>query len=502
MEEARRPVITCSQFGGEKRIVQAASFSINCGSYPNLTIDHHKDIDAQSRAVYLMDENIFESLGTQQTAAFNSGFQNINTQITVDTGKKGGAKLDFTGISLGSSYSFSSVNVSNRGQAMPEWCKMDMLNFSIYTGADCDIDRAVEEFNDIPSIILYVINELTTNIANKMQQAYSAEKWKGTDVPDTFASIHRNNLEVVGYFKKVIENSRESFGWSNLQQILSASGPSNTDVTKTELNSRVTAAVTQVLVGSRGGSFLGTLNLLASQFQCVYVPGLYDPGKLVNMAFLIGSPSQTLKAESIINMALDPGSPGGLAPVGYVLVMGCTNTDTDLGTPPVMAAPKENRDKNGVPSTIYIPDWFPSLVKFYAYDSSELEQAETKLGELSADIATAEQEVNQVEKKASDQIAAATGIAKAWALCYYAWTTLARSVATMTVPGTFEFEIGKRYDVQAADGSTIFTGFLSGYNTIIETGSGALTNLHFSHIMCPGFQLPGTDEMKEVGLIS
>lgn len=496
MKQARKPEVKVESWGGKKRIIQEISYMAACSSWPSLSATHHVNSDAQDGAVRITAEEMFKSLGEQQKKAFD-GAGNADTQVSIDVDDQdmGGSTLEFKGIALGDTYDFSAHNVSVRGAAMPEWALMDMLNYSIYGDFDSDTNKVIESSSSVIEIIQATEQRLMTEAWSKAQEKLSQDKGEGAkQTLQNATKIHQRNQKVRQYFKQVISNSQETFGWSSLDKLFKDRNQ------RTILNRSIANVVMRVLVGGRGG-FLATLNSLANQFQCIYVPGKdpTDPGKLVNMGYLVAAEPETLEIKTLASASLRAGSPAGLLPIGYVHVLSPINGNTNVRYPYTGASvPKENLSKGGAEDRVEAPDWAaqPGIDAFAKEKTTQYAKAEKP---ESASITKTEQAVQRTEKDLEKWGTSVQSVAAAWGLCHYAWTSLAHCTAALSVPGTFKPELGKRYKVQQ-EGKELFTGFLYSISTTVSAES-CLTSLNFSHIMATGFSLPGTQEMKEANLV-
>lgn len=493
----RRPSIKLNSWGGEQRIAQEVTFSIACSTYPNIQLIHHKNQEAAQSATNLTAKELFSSLGKQQAAAF-AGIMEANSELTIDTGGTSNNTLTFKGITLGDTYSFTARSVSISGSALPEYAVMEVLDYSIYGDVSNSLHDEVLTANSILEIIKKVEENLFKSW-KKVKETLLAGSPNSAVVQavNNMESIHNRNSTVRKYFLQILENSKETFGWDNINNIVK-----NEKQARDNLTTSIYNKVAAVLKGSIG-SFLSTLSALASQFQAVYIPGVNDPGKLVNMMHLILDEPEKFKPEAILSANMQTNASTGFMPLGTVTVK--TNPDVSLhsGANISITVPESNVSKGGKTMSIQAPVWFPSSMNSYLTNENDFKTMQTdpiqkKMSALVDYAVNACKLVFTKDKKTSES---RCSVAKAWGLCYYAWSVLAGCVANITIPGTFGLTLGKRYTILSERGEELFTGFLHRQETSISTTSGCLTFLQFSHIMTPEFTLPGYDEVKEAGIV-
>lgn len=492
MDKARKPVVQVKSWGGQQRIPEDATFQISCSAFPALSVTHHTNTEAQNSAVELTAAQLFQDLGKQQKKAF-AGAGEVDTEVTINT-DDGKRTLNFKGIALGDTYSFSSTQVSIRGSAMPEWAMMDALNYSIYTKLSVDTNKKLTDAKSLLDVITITEARLIEGWSEVLLELSRDTSAGASAKKEQTEKIHQRNQKYRSVFLKIIKNSEKTIGWSSLDKFFKGDSKA-----AEALNQGIANAVMRILVGGKG-SFLNTLNHLASQFQCIYIPGTEpgDPGKLVNMAYLVAAEPEPLELELLAGCSMQAGNPAGLLPVGYVFVHGEKNVDLNVKYPFLgISVPKEAMSLGGSVDVISAPDWLISNeVDIFKPDDIQpvIENEPT-----SASVKAAKSVEKTIKTATEDVGYCVSSVAAAWGLCHYAWVSLAHCKASLTVPCTFRYEIGKRYVVKC-EGKELFTGFLSGYSSSISAGS-CLTSLSFSHIMATGFSLPGTSEMKEAKLV-
>lgn len=492
MSEHRKPVVEVQQWGGKQRIVEAATYQIMCASYPSITVKHHTNTEAQQEAVEMTAAQLFEDLGEQQTKAFK-GNSETDTEMSIDPDD--GSRLEFKGIATGDRYSFSSTAVHITGSAVPDWALVDMLNYSIYTDLSVDIREGEKGASSLIELIKRTEKRLIDGwpkVKEKLEQNKSENPYSPIELKAR-EKIHERNQKVRDIFLQILDNSVDTIGWSSLDKFFKR------PVQGEQVQNGIARTTMRALVGS-GGTFLNALQQLANQFQCIYVPSMEpgNPGKLVNMAYLVAAEPEELEVDTLVGASMSAGNPAGILPVGYTFVRSDVNADVHCPNPFLgIAVPKEALDLGGACDMIQLPNWAPNNTTdfFKEEDIKKISESEPQ----SASINAAREPIEEEEATKEELGYSIHSIAAAYGLCHYAWVSLAHCRASLTVPCTFRYEIGKRYKVMN-EGKELFTGYLMGFTSGISTGS-CLTELAFSHIMATGFSLPGTSEMKEAKLV-
>lgn len=494
--EARKPYVKVKKWGGEPRIADNVTVSIATGSYPSINAQHHKNTDVSSGAQKVTAEELFSALGKQQTAAFK-GAGDVNTEVEVfcDDGQP---PATFKGMAGGDSYSFSASAVAISGTALPEWTMIDTLNYSIYTEADTpapDIHLSADPDKDnILDIIKAAEQSLIDNWSTVTDRIKKAIE-DGVTFPyelEAKTAIHNRNMKYRGYFLQLLENSKQTFGWSSLTKLMENKNA------KEQINITIREAAMAQLTGSVG-NFLSVISAIAGQFQCVYVPEYSSPGKLINMAYLVASNPEDLTINCLTGCSMYASNPDGVLPIGYVFVKCPDSNDGHMSYQfKGVGMPKATRTMGGAVMEVNIPDWCNTVglaVDFRSMTVREFEEGTT----TDASLEQIEVDLSDTAEEDAQEKYAVGNVAKAWGLCAYAWSALVNCRATLNVPATLKYTIGKRYKVKLGE-SELFTGFLDSCSTTINSEN-CLTTLEFSHIMASGFELPGTDEMKENGLV-
>lgn len=495
MNQVSRPTIEIKKWGGESRVGVMARYTASCGTYPTLTVDHVDDIDASEKAAKTSAPQIMQAIGKQQEAAFK-GKTTPDVEVEIDAGTtdeflpSGAEKeLKFLGYALGDSYNYNASRAVRSGSAAPQYVEMDALNYTIYTREDKDLNDFDNPPNTIPEIILYVEKILRSSFKAVMEK--SIESKQDEKALETMRKIHERNEKLAHYFQQLINDSSDTIGWKKMMQ-----GFATEDRGK-NLQSNIAAQVRSVLLAP-AGNFLSTIATLASLFQCIYVPDYKGkaPGKLVNRAFLIAGEATELKVKPVA-LGAEASNTAGILPVSHVYVKApmCSDQNAFQHNGGINC-PTKGPDVGGTAIQIGGPSWW--------FTDLRVGEEELYMKMAQGGTTGAIKEVKEEQKDTADQIEEDkkqnVTVLQAWGLCHYAWVSLSMCGADIMIPACFGPEIGKRYKVSTEEGE-LFTGFLRATSTTLSPDSSCLTRLSFSHIICPGFNLPGVDEVEAIGMV-
>ena len=495
MDKVSRPTIEVKKWGGEERVGVEALYQAACGYYPSLELVHVDNIDAAEKVVKMTAPQIMQAIGKQQDVSFK-GKTEPDVDVKLDAGTNdeylptnADKTLDFAGYAIGDSYNYNTARVSRSGQASPQFVEMDALNYTIYTQEVKDMAKFDKLPNTIPEIILDVEAKLRASFENIKSESNKSRQDK--KALETMSKIHERNEKIVHYFQKLVTDSKETIGWKKATEWF---GVSDRGVA---LKRRIAEQVRNVLLAP-SGNFLSTLVNLATLFQCIYVPDskAKDPGKLVNRAFLVAGEAEELKVKPVA-VNVEASNAAGIMPVSHVYVKQpmCHDPNAYQHNGGVNC-PTKGPDVGGTAIQIPGPPWWFTDLKVGEEESYRKKEKGGDTGEI--------KEVKEEQTKTAEQIKEDKKqditVSQAWGLCHYAWSALSMCGAEVIVPACFGPTVGKRYRVVTESGE-LFTGFLRATKTTLSPDSSCLTRLSFSHIICPGFNLPGVDEIEAIGMV-
>jgi len=456
---------------------------------------------ADSGAIETKSTSILQRLGQQQTASFEGKVSpDASAHLYADE-QDPSDKLEFEGFACCDTFGVSPGQISSSGTAAVKWTEIEALNYGIYSPEDtntADYTSGVEgsSFLEIIKNIEKKLYESWTN------EVYEAKKNTDKNQAEVQKKIHKRNGQIRQHFLDILEASKDTIGWPKINQYLAWDSRQDSSLPAQSLRDSIARTVCGYLQNG-GGSFLGSLLQIGELFQCIFVPSTDSdmPGKFVNKALAVGGPAETLKLD-IISVSGRAASSFGLLPVSHVFLKPPEAKSTVVyARANGVCAPKEAADKGGAQIEAPIPPWWMTALQTGDIQEMEKAQNNAALRKATPILGKVFPKLEQITKAAKAQIPIEFDVGYMWAMVVYAWSVLAGSTASVQVPGTFKIEPGKRYKVQNSKGEEMFTGFLTGFSTSISPGN-CLTNLVFSHIMFPGFKLPGEDELKSAGILS
>lgn len=507
-ERAIKPSVLVTEWGifksGEITPTNA-SYTCQLNSPPSISLGYSVTPEtADNAAIETKSTSVLQRLGQQQVASFEGkkvtdayAILRADEQDAVDS-------LYFYGFACCDTFGVSAGSINTSGTAAVQWTEIEALNYSIYSIEEKNTDKYSSgiEGESFVDIILNLEKQLYESWTDEV---YTVKKKDDERQAELQKKVHERNGELRHYFQAILKDSKTSIGWPKINRYLTIDTRKGGDKTKPagrSLRESIAAAVCKILQNG-GGSFLGQLLQIGELFQCVFVPSIISqvPGKFVNKATAVGGKAESLTLD-IINFSGRAASSFGLLPVSHVYIKPPPPNNTMVyAREKGICAPKEAAAKGGAQIELPPPPWwFPSINTITDAVLSDAAKSPKK-GKRKTMVTDVYPEVEANIKSTKEQTDMEFDVGYMWAMIGYAWSVLAGSTATISVPGTFKIEPGKRYEVKNSKGDSMFTGFLTGFSTSISPGS-CLTNLVFSHIMFPGFKLPGADELKAAGILS
>lgn len=506
-ERAVKPSVSVNEWGifkGGEITPTNATYTCQLNSPPSMSLGYSVTPEtADNAAIETKSTSVLERLGQQQVKSFE-GKKVTDAYAVLSADEQDPSDgLYFDGFACCDTFGVSAGSISTSGTAAVKWTEIEALNYSIYSIAE---ENTAQYSSGIEgeSFVDIILN-LEKKLYESWADIYAKKKPENEQQFELKKKIHERNGELRHYFQTILRDSKQSIGWPKINRYLSIDTRKGGDKLKPagrSLRESIATAVCKILqTGS--GSFLGQLLQIGELFQCIFVPTIISqvPGKFINKATAVGGKAEPLELD-IINFSGRAASSFGLLPVSHVFLEPPPpdNTmvyDREKG----ICAPKEAAAKGGAQIKLPLPPWwFPAINTITDIMLKDATKSPTK-GKRKTMVADIYSEVEANIKSTKEQTDMEFDVGYMWAMIGYAWSVLAGSTATISVPGTFKIEPGKRYEVKNSNGDSMFTGFLTGFSTSIAPGS-CLTNLVFSHIMFPGFKLPGADELKAAGILS
>lgn len=506
-QSAIRPRVSVDQWGifSKGEITPTGfSYSRQLNAPPSASLSYSiVTQDAKNSAIRTSASSILPMLGKQQTSVFEG---KTHADASVGVTITDSDYYQFHGFACGDSFGVQAESITSSGTAAIAWTEMEALNYSIYAPdpKNTKVFSSGVKGNNFLEIIKSVEEKLFKAWSD---DTYEAKKALNKHQAELDKKVHARNEKLRDYFLRILDASTDTIGWTRINTYLAADtvdvGDNGAKLPGQSLRESIAELVCGILQNG-GGSFFGQVLQIGELFQWIFVPSdsHSHPGKYVNKAYAVGGSPEDLTVEAI-NFSGKTSNIFGLLPVSHVYIKPPAPKDTQRFAKAVgVCAPKEAAEKGGTQIEAPSPRWwFPATSSGDAAIIMKVLAESAPEGEFKAMGPDLYQDASGNKDATAAQIPMEFDIGYMWAMLTYAWGALAASTAAIAVPGTFNIEPGKRYKVKSAKGEELFTGFLTGFSTSVSTSS-CLTNLVFSHIMFPGFKLPGEEELKAAGIIS
>lgn len=511
VSQAYKPLIKIEQWGGEGGVAAtSSSFSAAIGKPVSITLDLIlTDTKAESEAKEVTSDAILQRLAKNQIAAFE-GKTSPDTIITLKEDDEGGisdpqngrAEFKFNGYSLENALSVSPSNISITGSALIEWADIEHLNYSIYPmGMVLGQNTEATGLKVEGDTIVDIIKNVETKLRERWPLILKSIEASNPQQAMIWSKIHARNTILVPRFHEILQQSAQTMGWTKVQQWIK-----DTKGGSMRVKNSMIIAVMKILTTS-SGSFLGTLNRLADLFQCILVPGMDDKieqsARFVNKAYAVAAPPEELPLD-LLQFNAAAGLPDGLLPVTSFMMQPVASQNTEsvgISVKNLVLVPQEAASKGGAIAKAPHPEWW-----FDSSNPAEIKEATRAMNkgitEDTASLKPTQAEQQKIVQAVEKDEKTTYDVAKAWALCHYAWVSLGKSQVAVTVSGMFKYAPGKRYRICVKNtGVFLFTGFLSAVTTNVSVKGGCNSQLQFTHVTFPGFELPGKAEIEAAGLL-
>lgn len=475
------------QIAGEKRYASSihAHIAIGDAGWPFVEVTSHERTEAYTSSIKLTPRQIARTLSSRQNKIFedrNSPDFRLNASVSPGNSITYG-DFSFRGFTCGPSVSISVNNVTFGDRAVPEYAKIDRLSYACYSPR--------------PSVVLAegkpVLREkkklvpFIQGCAEELVKSY--EELELDDEPAIQASVmarqdqHKANQDIQHYFFELLKESDENLGWEDAINALAKDEFSG----DTKLRERVMSCLMM-----KSGSFRSTIDALAALFQCVYVPGWEEIGRLVPLKELLSERGAKTMKIAITNISGFVGPANSLYPISYVAV---TPNNAKPGillaeaVHPFFVAPEDNVGRGGTQIQDPGPQWIDA-------DVCDLENAKDGASKRKANASTKKAKEGPKKKKDKEKDLAKTlaDIYITWADNLYRYNVLAESQISITTPILFDSEIGQRYNVVDVNGGgRLFSGILVSIDHYIVAGTSpqAYTTLKFGWVIMTGASIPG-----------
>lgn len=478
--------LTCplGNVSSDKVVVNA---SINAHTTVTFTAFSGQEASTSSSRVFGKDAAAL--MGKAQTVGFSRRTKS-DTTISLDDG--GGNTMDFKGYLVSPTFFMDTRSINPAFAAVAESAILGSLRLDCYvtpvvTPDDQPLVNAWQSLEQmsIENNLADRLASLTRNMIDVWKSIYPAPDSVSTKLASEIDTI--NHAGPLKQWYKVLANSRKTMNpeWMGIVA---------------ESTESLSPGFNQGLLDLlRGASrdFQEIINTLCEEFQLMFVPGLGSAaGHFIQMKDVLGKASKNLvlPANSVL---LNGNVNHDLLPVQQVLMRGIPTPATlqvidaqDMqalgGGYLVGGFPTSIRSASGDIPIIPMPAFMASLVAV-ASTNGDGESPPT-----AATISRNFTRMNELAVRYANRLADkfVTDYCKA----VYIDMAIGSTSTSISIPADLTLWPGERYSVQAADGSELFSGFLHGVQHTFSKNQGvgsAMTMCNFTHIMFPGFKLPG-----------
>lgn len=460
----------------------------------DVTVDYsaYSGKQAAEGANRVMDSEIAATMGRAQQASFATR-TSADSGLTINDGA--GGTLEIEGFLTGPSYTLHRGNVRPTLRISGSGALLEHLKLDIYVG------RLGDEGGEEDSQPLQGAAEQATgdnladrlrSLTEKMIRVWEANRQLENDPASSALMDNRHSLNNQGplaLWYRLLSNST-----GNLEDLPWLDKLSRSEAYNAQFNERVLS-----IMRSKALGFSQVMASLAAGFQLFSIPGRDGSvGELRLLRDQVQGEEKTLRLSSSALM-LNGAQPQGLFPVKQVIMRGVASnpfhpTDRDaapavgnhdgqiLGAFPTGAA-VAGGDVLMVEPPFHMADVLPIF-------DTRPPRATSK--EDPAKLSSSLQRIGTLVNQFQDEVVRA--MVEDYCRTVYIDRSLGGTGASYSVPLDLSLWPGDRYRVTAADGSVLFTGFLAGVDHTLARNSGggeASTNLTFTHMMFPGFNLPG-----------
>lgn len=407
----------------------------------------------------------------------------------------GGGELNLRGYLSGPSYAMDRSSITPAFTFLSEMAAMASLRLEVYTAISSRKAGDSEPLASGTDTLQQVCRE--DNLASRLKSLTQKmiEYWQ-TNKPREVSKLAQDLAEQ----RHTINTSGPLALWYKLLD------NSVTDVTndwlplfaKSASNSNFNGELLAMLKGSNR-DFMEVVGAIQGSFQLVMIPAKDGgPGKFIPISAMVtGRPrSLVLPAGS---MTLRGHAGGGLLPVQQVLMLGTPQLARDIGVKSpsqqlqggynVGAFPASASRASGDVVIEPVPFYLQKIIDYSGKSATtprgpgggdpDNRNLGKGLSDLRSGVATYE---GAIGKLITD-----------YCRSFYLDRAVGSTSTSIQIPCDLSLWPGERFAVRDAEGSDLFSGFLSSvtHSFSQQNGAGnASTSLSFSHILFPGFTLP------------
>ena len=436
-------------------------------------------------------------MGKAQQLSFSRRLK-PDTSINIDDGKNGGKSYSM--FLTGPSFSLSSGRVIPSFNAVEKAAMLSNLRLDIYTTFTGREQGPGAPFGESAGFIPDEIK--STNLATRLKELTekSIKYWQdhannaGVSYSATSAELkkqrHAINLQgPLDVWYEMLDNSVEALAATStwLSTLAKYKG----------VNNQVNAELLAILRGT-SRDFQEILDALCDTFQMMVVPSYEGkaPRFILQQDVLLGD-TKTLQLPAT-TMLLEGDVSADLLPVQQVLVRGTPHESYMFSLDPA----KKKTDEGyffvgGFPETAASASGDIAIVPLPSFAQEAIRIAPNPVGNKPPDkkgFGSTLSSVKKVAMEYTNQIS--LKLIKEYAKATYINLAIGGSTTSISLPADTSLWPGDRYKVTNAAGELLFTGFLAGVSHSFKkqtggSGGQAQTTCNFTHILFPGFTLPG-----------
>lgn len=457
-----------------------ANISINT-FWPYVRLQTHPKKDAEQQAVKLSTADVAEEQGKIQKKIFQERTSSdCEINVSLD-GDDSAGTFNFKGYLTGGAYEFSAGTVDKESQAVPEYALVSILNYSVYK-------QNVAWRQDLEPTFEDSFTDFIKQCGQKLMENWNENQESQSELEHEIANKqHELNQKAKQYWEQLLQDSdgEDKFGWEDAAEAMK-----DPAVGDDKLRQRVMYVLQNV-----NGPFETTIMQMAEEFQLTYVPQWDKIGYYLNNYNIMKNPEEL--SLDIVSMSCQGSNGMSLFPIKYVAVVPPQQSQYRQEGQPAsyIVYPEEGLKEGGSMLRSSGPLWIDGSMATQEMDE-EGEEPERRKKECDPDSVDEGPESAAEDEKTAGELV--YDVCQKWAQAEYTYQALSGSNAKIVTTVNFKAELGKCYRVKSKKGGELFTGQLAIIEHSISTGDGrnpqAMTQLSFTNVCFPGFQLPGVDQ--------
>lgn len=461
--------------------------SVNAHTTVTFTAYSGQEASVSSSRVFNSDAAAL--MGKAQTIGF-SRRTSADTTVSLDDG--GGNTMDFDGYLVSPTFFLDTRSINPGFAAVAASATIANLRLDIYV-----TDNARDDTIALTGGIKTVESmSQEANLADRMASLTRnlVEFWNKS-IPEADSAAHKiakerdaiNKAGPLDQWYAILENSRSTMNpvWMSVVHD-----------NETGFGAQFNTDIINMLRG-KSRDFQEIIDTFCSDYQMMFVPGFgSDPGQFIQMKDVIGTAAQTLVLPANSQL-LNGNVSHDLLPVQQVLMQGTPRPAL------LQTADSENMNLLGGGTLIGgFPADAPSasgdvpIIPMPAYMAGIIDAAGSGTG---GDLPPSASGISPNYTRMSEiALRFMNSFSDKFVTDYcksvYIDMAIGSTSTSISMPADLTLWPGARYSVKSSSGFELFTGFLHGVQHTFSKSQGAgsaMTMCNFTHIMFPGFKLPG-----------